>query len=144
MGKPLLIRAHHLLCIPRFYHGGYDKRFAENIKKVCLQIRKNPNISIKVIDSKLDVLCKKCPHASHGRCNQSKRIRKWVVVQDKRIVKHLKLKPNSTYRARDIFGLSIKKANNKRIKQICRNCIYLKNCLKVGINRSFKKDLEES
>ena len=40
------IRGHHLLCIPRFYSGGYNKEFAENMKYICMQIRKNPDVKI--------------------------------------------------------------------------------------------------
>ena len=43
------IRAHHLLCIPRFYRGGYDEKFARNIKEICQGIRKNPKINIKIV-----------------------------------------------------------------------------------------------
>ncbi len=144
MKKLIPIRAHHLLCIPRFYHGGYDKRFAKNIKKICMQIRKKPDSSIKLISSKLDVLCKSCPHATSGECKQSAEIGRFVVKQDKRIIKILKLKSGFIYRAKDIFGLSMEKANDKKIRHICRNCIFLDNCFKVGINKSFKRDLEKN
>ena len=42
MKQPIKIRGHHISCIPRFYHGGYDKTFAKNMKEICMQIRKNP------------------------------------------------------------------------------------------------------
>ncbi|MBU1988422.1 MAG: DUF1284 domain-containing protein, partial [Nanoarchaeota archaeon] len=60
--KTIKIRAHHLLCIPRFYSGGYNKTFSDNMKNIVMQIRKNPDVKIKVISGKSDVLCDKCPH----------------------------------------------------------------------------------
>jgi hypothetical protein len=137
------LRAHHLLCIPRFYSGGYDKKFAENMKKICLQIRKNPNTKIKIIVGKSDSLCDKCPHLSNKKCIQSKMIGKWVILQDKKIMKYLKIKPNKTYLARDIFNLSIDKINKKNINKVCKGCIFLKNCIKVNINKNFQKDLNK-
>ncbi len=137
------IRAHHLLCIPRFYSGGYDKMFAENMKKICLEIRKNPDIKIKIVVGKPDDLCAKCPYWDGEQCIQSKKIGKWVVYQDKKVLKYLKLKENSLHKAKDVFNLSIDKVNPKTIKVICNNCIWLNNCLKVGINKSFQKNLNK-
>ncbi|UZE94196.1 MAG: DUF1284 domain-containing protein [Candidatus Pacearchaeota archaeon] len=140
--KMIKIRAHHLLCIPRFYSGGYDKTFAGNMKKICLHIRKNPNTKIKVV-KKYDDLCEKCPHLYNKKCILSPEIQKWVVAEDNKVFKYLKLKENSIHKAKDIFNLSMEKVNQKTIKNICRKCIWLNNCLKVGINKSFKKDLSK-
>ncbi len=138
------IRAHHLLCIPRFYSGGYDKKFAENMKKICLQIRKNPNTKIKIIIGKSDNLCNKCPHLYNNKCVQSEKIGRWVVAQDKKICKILGIKLNSVHQARDIFNSSIDKINENNIKNICKDCIFLKNCMKVNVNKSFQKDLNKN
>jgi len=137
------IRAHHLVCIPRFYSGGYDKKFADNMKKICLQIRKDPDTEVKIIAGKPDCLCDKCPYLHNSKCIQSKKIGKWVIIQDKKIIKYLKIRPNKVYRARDIFNLSINKINNNNINKICKDCIFLKNCMKVNINKSFQKDLNK-
>lgn len=141
MRKPLEIRAHHLLCIPRFYHGGYDRKFAENMKRICSSIRKNPHVKVKLIIGKQDALCKKCPHAYGNGCAQSKKISNWVVSQDKKVAGYLKLKPNTTHLAKDIFNLSMEKVNEKTIKSVCKGCIFLDNCIRVGINNSFRRDL---
>jgi hypothetical protein len=136
------IRAHHLACIPRFYRGGYNKQFAENMKNICAAIRNNPNIKIKILIGRLDDLCMRCPYKYKNRCIQSEKIGKWVVAQDKKVADYLKLEPN--YTARDIFNLSMEKINKKTIKSICKNCIFLDNCIKVGINESFRKDLNKN
>lgn len=142
--KIIKIRAHHLLCIPRFYRGGYNKKFAKNMKRICLKIRKNPDIKIKVIIGKSDDICHKCPYEYKRRCVQSKEMNKWVLSQDKKVLKHLKLKENSIYKARDIFNLAMDKLNLKNIRKVCKGCIFLDNCIKVGINNSFRKDLNNS
>jgi len=144
MNKLIKIRAHHLLCIPRFYRGGYDKKFATNMKKVVQSIRKNPDTKIKVVVGSVDVLCEECPYWSKKECIQSKEIGKWVVAQDKKVLKYLKLKQNSIHKAKDIFNLSMEKVNSKTMSKICSKCIFLDNCLKVGINNSFKNDLNRN
>lgn len=143
MTEIIKIRFHHLLCIPRFYHGGYDEKFTKNMKNVVQSIRKNPNQKIKIITGKNDNLCDSCPYWYENRCVQSKKIGKWVVSQDKKVAKYLNLKPNSIHKAKDVFNLSMNKVNNKTIKSICKSCIFLENCIKVGINNSFKKDLNK-
>jgi len=142
--KPLKIRAHHLQCIPRFYHGGYNKRFAENMKKICQYIRKNPDTKIKVLSGKFDDICKECPYKQKNKCVQSKEIAKWVVFQDKKIIKFLGLKPNKTYAAKDVFNSSMEKINPRTISKACRDCILLQNCMKIGINNSFRNDLNQN
>jgi len=143
MVNPIKIRAHHLLCIPRFYRGGYDQKFADNMKRICKQIRKNSNVRIKVLIGELDDLCLKCPYKLNKRCIQSKKIGEWVVSQDMKVAKYLNIKPNSVHKAKDIFKLGMEKVNQKTINRICENCIYLENCKRVGINNSFRKDLDK-
>jgi hypothetical protein len=140
MTKMLKIRAHHLLCIPRFYSGGYNKEFADNMKKVCLLIRKNPGIKIKVISGKPDALCLKCPYKKGDICIQSPEIGKYVVELDKKVLNYLKLKKNSIHKAQDVFNLSMDKIKSAKF---CKNCIFTKDCIHVGINNSFRRDLNK-
>ncbi len=141
MKEPIEIRAHHFLCIPRFYRGGYNQTFADNMKEMCQYIRHHPLAKIRVIVAKPDVLCLKCPHWHKDRCVQSKEIGQWVVMQDKKVAKYLGLKPRSIHIARDVFNLSMEKVNNETIESVCKDCIFLENCVKVGVNNSFRKDL---
>ncbi|MBT5021398.1 DUF1284 domain-containing protein [Candidatus Woesearchaeota archaeon] len=143
MIQTIKIRAHHLLCIPRFYRGGYDEEFALNMKNICMHIRNHPDAKIKVVVGELDDLCKPCPHKHNNDCIQSKKIGKWVISQDKKVAKFLKIKPNSIHKAKDIFNLALEKVNNTNISFVCKDCIFLSNCIDVGINNSFKKDLNK-
>lgn len=137
------IRGHHLSCIPRFYHGGYDKGFADNMKKIVMRIRKIPDTKVKLIIGKPDAFCEECPHLYCGKCVQSVAIGKWVVAQDKKMLKFLNLKENSIHSAKEVYNLSMEKNNSKTIKEVCKGCIFLNNCIKVGINKSFQKDLNK-
>lgn len=144
MENTIKIRTHHLACIPRFYRGGYEKNFTGNMKKICATIRKNPNIKVRVLVGRLDDLCIQCLHKYKNRCIQSKEIGKWVVAQDKKVTKYLRLKTNSVHRAKEVFNLSMDKINRGTIKSVCKDCIFLDNCMKVGINNSFRKDLNKN
>ena len=137
------IRAHHLLCIPRFYHGGYDHDFATNMKTVCQYIRKNPLSDVKVLIAKPDVLCLKCPYLLESKCVQSKEIGRWVESQDRKVAQYLGLKHGQILIAKDAFNLSMERVNEKTIEFICSGCIFLDNCIKVGINNSFRKELNK-
>lgn len=143
MKSLIKIRGHHISCIPRFYHGGYDKKFSENMKRIVRYLRKNPNAKIKLLAAKSDSFCEKCPHLRRGKCVQSPEIGKWVVSQDRKVLKYLKLKENSIHSARDVYNLSMEKINSKTISKVCKGCIFLDNCIKVGINNSFRKDLNK-
>ena len=144
MIEPIEIRAHHLLCIPRFYRGGYDEKFAHNMKQICLYIRKHPRVKIKVLVGELDDLCKKCSYKFEGRCVQSEKIGKWVISQDKKVANFLNVKPDSIHKAKGIFNSSLEKVNENTIKSVCEGCIFLSNCMKVGVNNSFRKDLNKN
>jgi len=85
MQKLIDIRAHHLLCIPRYYSGGYNREFAENMKRICLAIRNDPGIGIRIVSGKPDDLCMKCPHRRGTICKNPKELNKWVVLEDKKL-----------------------------------------------------------
>lgn len=144
MERLILIRAHHLVCIPRFYGGGYSKDFADNMKEICLNIRKNPKVKIKVVVGELDHLCDKCPHRFEDGCVQTKKIGEWVVAQDKRVVNFLNIEVDSIHKAKDIFNLSLAKIHEDTIGSVCKECIFHSNCIRVGINNSFRKDLNKN
>ena len=84
------------------------------------------------------------PYKYKNRCIQSEKIGKWVVAQDKKVAKFLKLKPNSIHTAKEVFNLAMDKINGNTIKSVCKDCIFLDNCIKVGINNSFRKDLNKN
>ncbi len=142
MKKLIEIRGHHLLCIPRFYRGGYNKKFEENMKRICQKIRKNPDVKIKLL-KKCDDICSKCPYKKGNICKKTPKLNYWILAQDENVFKYLNLKENSIHKARDIFNLAMKRVDSKNIKRVCKDCIYLGNCVKVGINNSFKKELNK-
>jgi hypothetical protein len=135
-----VIRAHHLLCIPRFYGGGYNRVFGKNLKQICFAIRKDPKMIIKIV-KRCDAICDKCPYKKNGVCKQTPKISSWVLNQDNKVLRKLCLKENSSHVARDVFNLSMEKVNLRTIKSVCNGCPFLENCIHVGINESFRREL---
>ena len=141
----LKIRAHHLLCIPRYYSGGYNKTFAARHKKVCSDIRKNPSQKIMII-RKVDDLCAKCPNRKGSICIQKPDSNEHVMHLDAKVLNRLRIKENSVHTAKDIFNLSMNKIPS--VKGVCSKCdTYYESCTGgrdgTGINNSFKSDLNK-
>jgi hypothetical protein len=136
----LKIRAHHLLCIPRHCTSGYNRVYTNNLNRVCSEIRKNPGMDIMLL-KECDVVCSKCPHKKGGICEKRPKINYWILVQDGKVLKELRLKKDSIHKARDIFNLSMDVIGSEKIAKICRGCEFLEECIHLGINSSFRKDL---
>lgn len=132
------LRAHHLLCIPRFKGGSYDKKSKERFFEIQEKIKKNPNLVFKIIRN-VDYGCMACPHMKNKKCMKTPESNKAIKRLDLKVLKELKIKENSIHKARKIFKLSISKIKNRELNKICRNCEYLKYCLKHGFNKSFIK-----
>ena len=138
------IRAHHLLCIPRYYRGiVYDRRYSENLRGICEYIRNNPDSMIK-LTLKCDDICSKCPHMIADSCNKKPGINKRIINRDKQVLSMLNLEQKNAYKAKDIFNLSIEKIGEKEIAVICHTCQFIDHCLKWGVNNSFRKDINSS
>ena len=130
------IRAHHLLCIPRFKGGGYNKEIRGKIFNIQKEIKNNKKI--KVI-SECDEICKSCPFKNNNKCEKEQGINKNIKIQDKKVLRSLKIKNNSIINAQDIINLSIGSIDNKELVNICKGCDFLQSCLKQGLNKSLVK-----
>jgi hypothetical protein len=138
----ITLKPHHLLCIPRYYRGGYNNKYAKNFKRICMGIRKNPDQKIKVT-KKCDDICIKCPHQLNYTCKKRENINHWIMIMDNKVLKLLKIKNNSTHKAKDILNLSINKIKKKELKNICKGCEFLQFCIKYNLNKSFIKDINK-
>jgi len=143
--RTLNLRAHHLLCIPRYYSGGYSKVFAKQHKKICMSIRANPGLKIKIV-KKCDDLCGKCPSMKDNVCTMKNDSNKNILQRDSKVLKLLNLKENSVHIAKEIFNLSMNKIPS--VKAVCVKCDpYYKSCTTInngtGINNSFRQDLNK-
>lgn len=138
------LRAHHLLCIAKFNNSGwYSKDYEKNFKKIYSHLEKNPETKIKII-RQCDDICKQCPFIKERICNKPSKykISHWVRVMDNKIMRLIKIKPDSTHNTKDILIKLKEKIKNQNLKNICKGCEYLDDCLKYGTNKSFVSKLK--
>lgn len=136
--RKMKIRAHHLLCIPRFKGGGYNKNIRDKIRDIQKKIKENPDLKI-VITTSCDDICNSCTFNINNKCMKKQNSNYWIKVQDSKVMKRLGIKNNQEFLAKDIFTMSINKITNKELKQICKGCEFLRCCLKYSLNKSFIK-----
>lgn len=71
----LLLRAHHLLCIPQYQGSGYSKDFCRQMEKVIKILRKQKH-KITILDVP-DILCSHCPNlirdSQEEQCDRKER-----------------------------------------------------------------------
>lgn len=124
------LRAHHLLCMSRFTDTKwYSKKYEKNFKRIYALLKKDPKIKIL---NRCDDICAKCPNIKKGVCDKPSKykIAHWIRVMDNKVMRLTKIKPNSSYSAKDLLEVLKIKANNKNLKTICKGCEYLEDCLK--------------
>lgn len=137
------IRAHHLLCFSRAYckKGWYNRRLTDFVSKILYKINKTPDLKVEIV-KKCDDICKKCPHRKNKICKKEDKINYWIVVMDNKVLRKLKIKPNSIYNIKELVKLTAEKISNKELRKICRGCDFLNYCLKYGLNKSFIQKLK--
>jgi hypothetical protein len=136
------LRAHHLLCMSRFHNEGwYSKDFEKNFKSILNKIMANREVKIKILRD-CDDVCKKCPHKGKDVCAKPSKykISHWVRVMDNKVMRLIKIKPNSNHNAGEVLSKA-GEISNKNLKNICKGCEYLANCLKIGVNKQIKERL---
>lgn len=64
--QPILLRAHHGMCLAFFQGEGYSDLFVAHMGKILEQMQENPSLQIV---THADVICEKCPNLENGSCN---------------------------------------------------------------------------
>jgi hypothetical protein len=136
------LRPHHLLCIPRFKLGGYDAEIRNKTRAIQKKIKQNPQTKVKMIYGPDDI-CASCCFCINKKCAKEKDLYKVIRKIDEKVRKYLKIRKNQIFPAKEIFGLALEKIPNKRLKNFCGKCEFLRFCsAKKGLNQSFVKHLK--
>lgn len=69
----MIIRYHHLMCIPRYTGKGYSEDFCENMEKIKNEIAE----SHYELTDKCDDICKHCPNNSGGICLDEDKVKRY-------------------------------------------------------------------
>jgi len=144
--EKLRLRPHHLLCIPRYFRGGYNKEYADNFRRICFSIREKPYLDIEIVLG-CDDVCEKCSYRQDNTCTKREGINELILIQDRKVLETLKIKTGDIFKAKDIFTLSINKIKNEDLEKFCkiyRGCDYLNSCISYGFNKSFVKNISQN
>jgi len=114
------LRGHHLICLNFFRGEGYSEEFIRNIYSVVAKER------IEIVKGADDV-CAMCPYLKGGMCNNPEYSDEMILLQDRKALKLLELKPGMSvdwkmisYKLPGIMG--------DWKAQFCRECVYKKVC----------------
>ena len=124
---PLMIRAHHILCMQGFHGLGYSREFTKNMTLITEKIRNNPSFFIKIIIG-ADSICKHCPHLSNGVCEMEMDSLKFISSMDVLVLKNLNMEAGSLISSAQIKTLT-GNLSPKIVKEICGDCRWRNDCL---------------
>jgi Uncharacterized conserved protein len=125
--EPIIIRAHHLLCIQGFQGLGYSEEFTKNMARLTEKIQNNPSFFIKVI-SGADSICKHCPHLQEEVCNIGTDSGRSIRAMDLSVLKELDIESGSLFSSDQITVLT-DNMSPEAVKTICGKCGWRDDCL---------------
>ena len=121
--EPLIIRAHHLLCIQGFRGYGYNKEFTANLREIVRKINSTTSLCAKIV-CECDIICSKCPHNIDGRCEKKR-----VKELDQIVLKELNqqkgkrvLLSNVLKQVREVFN------DRGKLNKTCQACQWKDVC----------------
>jgi hypothetical protein len=124
------IRGHHLFCLVGFRGMGYSKEFAENMKRIHQELRKNPKTLIHIIEC-IDQICEKYPNCGKYHCQDEN-----IYIRDKQILEKLGIQIGQTLTWEEIESRIQKFATPEDIDILCESCTWRSyGVCKAGIQR---------
>ncbi|MCX7655511.1 MAG: DUF1284 domain-containing protein [Treponemataceae bacterium] len=130
---PIILRPHHLLCIPRFRGEGYSPRFVEHLKGLIDQLVQENQCVIRL---GMDDLCEACPNNHEGRCVSEEKVQQF----DNAVIQLLALEER-LYTSREISALLQHHLTEDRFNGICGSCQWFQmGICKFGVtDKAYKK-----
>lgn len=130
------LRGHHLLCVHGFQGMGYSPEFVDRMKEIVEDIRnEEKDFSIKVVVD-LDETCSYCPHNGGDKCMASIGSDQHVKSMDRRVLEHLEIKENSSYKKSELVKMTSEKVKPNDLDHLCKNCSWLPHGVcKKGIEK---------
>lgn len=124
------LRGHHLFCLIGFRGMGYSEEFAENMKRIHTELRKNPKTLIEIIDG-VDQICEKYPDCKDYHC-----LDKNIFERDKKVLEKLGLIVGQVITWEEVESRIRKYVTPEDIDVLCYTCSWRSYGLcKGGIQR---------
>lgn len=122
--EPLVLRAHHLLCIHGFRGMGYSEQFIDKMSTIVEQMKDDSPRKVRVIQG-LDSACASCPHQGPGICQASDDSERHVLGLDENVLKHLNLIPGAIYDKHELIKRTRERVRPEDLDHLCRGCSWL-------------------
>lgn len=124
------LRGHHLFCLVGFKGMGYSQEFAENMKRIHKELKKNPKTLIHIIDG-VDQICEKYPKDKVYHCTD-----KNIFNRDEQILKILGLHVGQVLPWEEVESRIRKFVTPEDIDVLCYSCSWRSyGVCKGGIQR---------
>lgn len=123
--KPIVLRAHHLLCVHGFRGMGYSPAFVEKMTKIVTQIRdEKQDFPIQVVRG-FDDTCLVCPNKGAEKCEADENSEEHVQFLDNNVLHHLGLEENHVYLKSDLIRLTQQRVQPDDLDHLCQGCSWL-------------------
>lgn len=125
----MLLRPHHLLCIPHFTGHGYDAAFTAHMTALTTALAAAPHTAVTLTDS-CDDLCAACPHQSGGSCDSAEK----VAAMDTAVCRICEIQTGSTADWAFLSGMALQRIlQTEAFREICGGCQWFELCRQTEV-----------
>ena len=126
----ITLRAHHLLCLPRFAGEGYNPKFVRNLASLADCLDADSGQSVQLVSGPDDI-CLHCPHCMDSACTLEGN-GPTVLERDRRVLSLLELeagdcRPYSELQKK-LSGILV----HFTLRDVCGDCRWLGTCLRFA------------
>ncbi|MBE3563088.1 MAG: DUF1284 domain-containing protein [Hydrogenibacillus schlegelii] len=121
---PLVLRAHHLLCIHGFRGMGYSAEFVATMARIVAAMRAPAPLPVRVVRG-LDTACLSCPHHGETTCEASPTSEAHVLGIDDRVLARLDLVPGRVYEKAELIRRTRERVRPEDLDELCAGCSWL-------------------
>lgn len=125
--SPLVLRFHHLLCLPLFEGKGYSDKFSANMAGIK-QFAENPENSKEEITfiCNFDSVCENCPNKSETGCLLNGDDKDGIEDKDRYIAELLNVKDGFSTNYKSALKLAEENIHYDEFIKICGECRWYK------------------
>ncbi len=126
--EEMLLRVHHILCLPLFMGEGYSDSFSKNMAERKRWLEQHPDEKLRAV-CRPDRICTECPNlimAGDGYCRNGDN---HAAVKDRTLLKLLELQEESLYSWKELLETAVCHVRKADFDATCRNCQWYKEGL---------------
>lgn len=124
----LVLRGHHLLCLPRFQGAGYSEGFTANLAGIAKSLQKDPHQLVRVVAGPDDI-CNYCPHLKGDRCELDMEGNR-TAERDMRVLALAGLAAGQSGHYSHLQSALRTALQTSSLQQACEGCRWLELCLR--------------